>query len=198
MFLDVVYNHFGPDGNYLPVYAPQILTDRHKTPWGSAINYDGADAKSMREFVIHNALYWLEEFHFDGLRLDAVHAIMDTEMASELNVLARDAGRIARSNRRTSDFTDNILHVALREIVARFPVYRTYIDGTTPSEADRRDLDWAIAQARRAEHAPDASVFDFLHVAPGVELLVRDLVDRGLVGLLGFRRLLLLLLRLLL
>ena len=77
VFLDVVYNHFGPDGNYLPVYAPQILTDRHKTPWGSAINYDGADATPMREFVIHNALYWLEEFHFDGLRLDAVHAIMD-------------------------------------------------------------------------------------------------------------------------
>ena len=84
-------------------------------------------------------------------------------MASELNVLARDAGRIARSNRRTCDFTDNILHLALREIVARFPVYRTYIDGTTPSEADRRDIDWAIAQARRTEHAPDASVFDFLH-----------------------------------
>ena len=55
----------------------RFFTDRHKTPWGSAINYDGADATPMREFVIHNALYWLEEFHFDGLRLDAVHAIMD-------------------------------------------------------------------------------------------------------------------------
>jgi (1->4)-alpha-D-glucan 1-alpha-D-glucosylmutase len=100
--------------------------------------------------------------------------IMDTEMASELNVLARDAGRIARSNRRTSDFTDNILHVALREIVARFPVYRTYIDGTAPSEADRRDIDWAIAQARRTEHAPDAGVFDFLH-----DLLTTDLVEKA-------------------
>jgi (1->4)-alpha-D-glucan 1-alpha-D-glucosylmutase len=103
--------------------------------------------------------------------------IMDTEMASELNVLARDAGRIARSNRRTCDFTDNILHVALREIVARFPVYRTYIDGTTPSEADRRDIDWAIAQARRTEHAPDASVFDFLH-----DLLTTDLVAKPKSG----------------
>ena len=89
MFLDVVYNHFGPDGNYLPVYAPQILTDRHKTPWGSAINYDGADATPMREFVIHNALYWLEEFHFDGLRLDAVHAIMDDSSTHLLNELAQ-------------------------------------------------------------------------------------------------------------
>ena len=89
VFLDVVYNHFGPDGNYLPVYAPQILTDRHKTPWGSAINYDGADATVMREFVIHNALYWLEEFHFDGLRLDAVHAIMDDSPKHLLEELAQ-------------------------------------------------------------------------------------------------------------
>src|SRR6476660_8013017 len=89
IFLDVVYNHFGPDGNYLPVYAPQILTDRHKTPWGSAINYDGADATPMREFVIHNALYWLEEFHFDGLRLDAVHAIMDASEPDLVTELAR-------------------------------------------------------------------------------------------------------------
>jgi (1->4)-alpha-D-glucan 1-alpha-D-glucosylmutase len=114
---------------------------------------------------------------FEDIVRDCKILIMDTEMASELNVLARDAGRIARSNRRTCDFTDNILHVALREIVARFPVYRTYIDGTTPSEADRRDIDWAIAQARRAEHAPDASVFDFLH-----GLLTTDLVEQPKSG----------------
>jgi (1->4)-alpha-D-glucan 1-alpha-D-glucosylmutase len=114
---------------------------------------------------------------FEDIVRECKILIMDTEMASELNVLARDAGRIARSNRRTSDFTDNILHVALREIVARFPVYRTYIDGTTPSEADRRDIDWAIAQARRAEHAPDASVFDFLH-----DLLTADLVEKPKSG----------------
>ena len=114
---------------------------------------------------------------FEDIVRDCKILIMDTEMASELNVLARDAGRIARSNRRTCDFTDNILHVALREIVACFPVYRTYIDGTTPSEADRRDIDWAIAQARRAEHAPDASVFDFLH-----GLLTTDLVEQPKSG----------------
>lgn len=77
VILDVVYNHFGPDGNYLPTYAPQIFTKHHKTPWGDAINYDDQGSKPVREFIIHNALYWIEEFHLDGLRLDAVHQIKD-------------------------------------------------------------------------------------------------------------------------
>lgn len=76
VFLDVVYNHFGPDGNCLPIYAP-IFSDRHKTPWGPAINYDGDDSRPVRDFVIQNAIYWLSEFRMDGLRLDAVHAIKD-------------------------------------------------------------------------------------------------------------------------
>src|SRR5205814_9307447 len=77
MLLDVVYNHFGPEGNYLHWYAPQFFTERHVTPWGPAINFDGPDSATVREFFIHNALYWLQEYHFDGLRLDAVHAISD-------------------------------------------------------------------------------------------------------------------------
>ncbi len=77
MFLDVVYNHFGPEGNYLHVYAPQFFTERHQTPWGAAINFDGKHSRAVREFFIHNALYWLEEYHFDGLRFDAVHAVRD-------------------------------------------------------------------------------------------------------------------------
>lgn len=77
VFLDVVYNHFGPEGNYLHLYAPQFFTERHHTPWGAAINFDGDDSRTVRDFFIHNALYWLEEYHFDGLRLDAVHAIAD-------------------------------------------------------------------------------------------------------------------------
>jgi malto-oligosyltrehalose trehalohydrolase len=88
VFLDVVYNHFGPDGNYLPVYAPQFFTDRHHTPWGSAVNYDGPHSRSVREFIIHNALYWIEEFHMDGLRLDAVHAIIDDSTPDLLHELA--------------------------------------------------------------------------------------------------------------
>lgn len=77
VFLDVVYNHFGPEGNYLNLYAPQFFTERHETPWGAAINFDGEGSRWVREFFIHNALYWLEEYHIDGLRLDAVHAIFD-------------------------------------------------------------------------------------------------------------------------
>ncbi len=77
VLLDVVYNHFGPEGNYLRAYAPQFFTDRHKTPWGDGINFDGNQSRVVRDFFIHNALYWLTEYHFDGLRLDAVHAIVD-------------------------------------------------------------------------------------------------------------------------
>jgi 1,4-alpha-glucan branching enzyme/maltooligosyltrehalose trehalohydrolase len=77
IFLDVVYNHFGPDGNYLHVYAPQFFSERHHTPWGWAINFDDTSCRIVRDFFIHNALYWLDEFHFDGLRLDAIHAMVD-------------------------------------------------------------------------------------------------------------------------
>lgn len=100
---------------------------------------------------------------FESIVHECKLRIMDVEMASELNVLGRDAGRIARQNPLTADFTRHILQRALRQIVACFPVYRTYIDGEgTPTEADRRDLDWAISQARRREPVLDPSVFDFL------------------------------------
>lgn len=77
VFLDVVYNHFGPEGNYLHAYAGRFFNPRHATPWGAAVNLDGEGARTVRDFFIHNALYWLEEFHFDGLRLDAVHMLAD-------------------------------------------------------------------------------------------------------------------------
>jgi maltooligosyltrehalose trehalohydrolase len=77
VLLDVVYNHFGPEGNYLHAWCPQFFNPRHHTPWGAAINFDGDGNRPVRDFYLHNALYWIEEFHFDGLRLDAVHAIRD-------------------------------------------------------------------------------------------------------------------------
>jgi len=89
VFLDVVYNHFGPEGNYLHRYAPQFFTEHHKTPWGAAINFDDTGSRTVRDFFIHNALYWLEEYHFDGLRLDAVHAIMDDSQPDILRELAQ-------------------------------------------------------------------------------------------------------------
>ncbi|QFY45114.1 malto-oligosyltrehalose trehalohydrolase [Candidatus Methylospira mobilis] len=88
VLLDVVYNHFGPDGNYLHTYAPQFFTERHHTPWGAAINFDGRDSRTVRDFYIHNALYWLDEYHLDGLRLDAVHAIADDSRPDILEELA--------------------------------------------------------------------------------------------------------------
>jgi maltooligosyltrehalose trehalohydrolase len=89
VLLDVVYNHFGPEGNYLHVYAPQFFTERHHTPWGAAINFDDEGSRIVRDFCIHNALYWLEEYHFDGLRLDAVHAILDDSQPDILEELAQ-------------------------------------------------------------------------------------------------------------
>jgi malto-oligosyltrehalose trehalohydrolase len=76
VFLDVIYNHFGPDGNYLPAMAP-VFTEKHRSPWGAGVNYDDAGSEWVRAFAIHNALYWLEEYNLDGLRLDAIHAIED-------------------------------------------------------------------------------------------------------------------------
>lgn len=87
VFLDVVYNHFGPQGNYLPGYARPFFTERHQTLWGAGINFDGEQGRVVRDFFLHNALYWLEEYHFDGLRFDAVHAIADdsqTHLIAEL------------------------------------------------------------------------------------------------------------------
>jgi maltooligosyltrehalose trehalohydrolase len=90
VFLDVVYNHFGPSGNFLPSYAKTFFTDR-QTPWGAGLNFDRTASHAVREFFVHNALYWLEEFHFDGLRFDAVHAIADD---SERHILAELAERV--------------------------------------------------------------------------------------------------------
>lgn len=90
VLLDVVYNHLGPDGNYLPACGP-FFTDRHKTPWGDAINYDSEGSGAIRSFMIENALYWLTEFRVDGLRLDAVHAIIDDSEEHLLHELARRA-----------------------------------------------------------------------------------------------------------
>jgi maltooligosyltrehalose trehalohydrolase len=78
VLLDVVYNHFGPEGNYLHAYCPEFFNPAHRTPWGAAINFDGAGSRTVRDFFVHNALYWIEEFRFDGLRLDAIHAMRDS------------------------------------------------------------------------------------------------------------------------
>jgi maltooligosyltrehalose trehalohydrolase len=94
VLLDVVYNHFGPDGNYLPALAP-ALTDEYHTPWGHAIDYGPAEGGSMRDLVLDNVRYWIAEFHFDGLRIDAAHEIRDADdghILSAIAAVARAAG----------------------------------------------------------------------------------------------------------
>jgi maltooligosyltrehalose trehalohydrolase len=91
VLLDVVYNHLGPEGNVLPEFAP-YFTERHRTPWGAAIDFSVAE---VRSYFVRNALEWLEDFHLDGLRLDAVHAIFDSSRPSILAVLAREAHALA-------------------------------------------------------------------------------------------------------
>ena len=93
VFNDVVYNHFGPEGNYLNWYAPEFFTKRFDTPWGDALNFDHKNSLWVRKFFIHNALYWLEEYHFDGLRFDAVHAIFDDSTPDILEELAEAVRR---------------------------------------------------------------------------------------------------------
>ena len=99
VILDVVYNHLGPEGNYLPQYGP-CFTDKYNTPWGHAINYDDAWSDGVRRFFIENALMWLRDFHIDALRLDAVHAIRDfgavhflQELRQQVDKLEQHTGR---------------------------------------------------------------------------------------------------------
>ena len=92
VILDVVYNHFGPDGNYLPAFSDEYLTNRYPNEWGQAINFDGPGSSAVRDFFIQNACYWIRECHVDGLRLDAVHAFHD---ASPVHVIA-ELSRAAR------------------------------------------------------------------------------------------------------
>jgi len=99
VILDVVYNHLGPEGNYLPKFGP-YFTSHHKTPWGDAVNYDSDGCEQVRRYAVENALYWIREYHLDGLRLDAVQTIKDdspkhivAEIQERVQELARELNR---------------------------------------------------------------------------------------------------------
>ncbi len=130
VLLDVVYNHFGPDGNYLRAYAPQFFTDRHRTPWGEAINFDGGDSRVVRDFFVHNALYWLEEYHFDGLRLDAVHAIVDDSRPDILVELAETVRDMFGPDRHVHMILENADNAS------------RYLRRTNPERSDLYDAQW--------------------------------------------------------
>ncbi len=100
VIMDVVYNHLGPEGNYLGDFGP-YFTDKYRTPWGSAINYDSADSDEVRHYIINNAVYWISEYHVDALRLDAIHGIFDFSayhILRELNdAVHAEAARLGRT-----------------------------------------------------------------------------------------------------
>src|SRR5205809_5129508 len=97
VILDVVYNHFGPDGNYLGVYSNDYLTRDKENDWGDSINFDGPNSGPVREFFITNGCYWIEEFHFDGFRFDALHAIRDHSDEYIIGAVGRAARKAAGS-----------------------------------------------------------------------------------------------------
>jgi maltooligosyltrehalose trehalohydrolase len=110
LLLDVVYNHLGPEGNYLREFGP-YFTDRYKTPWGQALNFDGPQSDAVRWFFVHNALQWVDEFHVDGLRVDAVHAIVDHSaqpFLQDLTVAVRE--RAAKLGRRIYTIAESDLN----------------------------------------------------------------------------------------
>ena len=99
MVLDVVYNHLGPEGNYLGEFGA-YFTEAYRTPWGAAMNFDGPHSDEVRRYFIQNALQWIQEFHFDGLRLDAINAIVDTsarKFLEELSAECHAAGEKVKS-----------------------------------------------------------------------------------------------------
>jgi maltooligosyltrehalose trehalohydrolase len=101
VILDVVYNHLGPDGNYLPCFAKQYISERYLNEWGDALNFDGPDAGPVREYFIANAGYWIDEYHLDGLRLDATQQIFD---ASDDHIIAAISRRVREAGRGRDTF----------------------------------------------------------------------------------------------
>jgi maltooligosyltrehalose trehalohydrolase len=102
VYVDVVYNHFGPDGAYATAFSPQFLSQRHESPWGAGINLDDAGSQFVRRFFIENALHWIHEYHVDGLRLDATHVLIDdsptyflAELSAEVRASLEGTGRKA-------------------------------------------------------------------------------------------------------
>jgi len=97
VILDIVYNHLGPEGAYLPRFNPGYLTDRHRTPWGAAVNLDADGSRTVRSFILENASHWVREYHVDGLRLDATHALIDSTPKTIVQEIAEtvraEAGR---------------------------------------------------------------------------------------------------------
>lgn len=149
VILDVVYNHLGPDGNYLAQFSEDYFTERHKNEWGDGINFDGERSKQVREFFLSNARHWVEEYHFDGLRIDATQSIKDYSGEHVLAALTREVRGAARGRetiivgenepqerRMILDFgldglwNDDFHHTALVALTGRSEAYYSDYRGT--------------------------------------------------------------------
>ena len=178
IFLDVVYNHFGPDGNYLPLYAPQFFRQDHHTPWGPAIDFR---QPAVREFFTENVLYWLMEYRFDGLRFDAVHAIEQQDWIDEMAATVRatveprrhvhlvlehhnDASHLERDvDAQWNDDGHNVLHVLLTGETGGY--YADYVD--RPAEKLARCLaDGFIFQGEYSDYLRGPRGMPSAHLPP--------------------------------
>jgi len=185
VYLDVVYNHLGPEGNYLDEYGP-YFTDRYATPWGRAVNFDGPGSDEVRRYFVDNALFWITEYHIDGLRLDAVHAIFDfgarhilEEITAAVHAEAEAIGRrvhviaesdlndprLIRSLERGgygldatwSDDFHHAIHVALTGERRGYYVDFGGIEQVVKAYRDRFALDGAYSHYRRRRHGAPAT-----------------------------------------
>jgi maltooligosyltrehalose trehalohydrolase len=175
VLLDVVYNHLGPEGAYLPEFNPGYFTDRHETPWGRGINVDGPGARMVRRFIVENAVHWIQEYRVDGLRLDATHAIIDdspVHIVTELAAAARAAAAHpivvhAEDHRNLAAmvepvasggwgldavWADDFHHVVRRLLAGDAHGYYADFAGTTAELARTLDRGLAVHRAAVAEH----------------------------------------------
>jgi maltooligosyltrehalose trehalohydrolase len=167
-FLDVVYNHFGPDGAYHSLFSRHFFSQRHRSPWGESINFDGPDSSPVREFFVENALRWIHEYHFDGLRLDATHAIVDesprhilASLTSAAKALQDEIGRrvhiVAEDVRNLADmlkpdaeggwgldavWSDDFHHQVRRALAGDSDGYFRDFDGRAQSIAETAKRGW--------------------------------------------------------
>jgi maltooligosyltrehalose trehalohydrolase len=181
VFVDVVYNHFGPDGAYQGSYSRHYFTNRHHTPWGDAINFDGPLSAHVRGYFIENALRWVHEYHVDGLRLDATHAIKDdssrnilaeltaavscasAELGRQVHVIAEDARNLARLVKPESAggmglaavWADDFHHQMRRALTGDREGYFAAFDGSTQSIAQTIRQGWL--------HGSDPAGLEYSH-----------------------------------
>lgn len=203
VILDVVYNHFGPEGNFLSRYFPQVCSDHHTTPWGPALNFDGPGSNEVREFILHNAQYWMEEFQVDGLRLDASHAMIDEGPRHVLDEL-KDRVEAAAQGRRvhlilehenniserlvrdtdarpmnyTAQWNHDITHL-LAAVLGKSCEERTEEDGETDKLGKALARGFVIAAEENGKNDPDRAVPPTAFVA---FIQTHDLVGNRIFG----------------